>query len=318
MMKMNRSILYFCTIILAITACHKIPEETATSGRLTACVTESYLPLVKKHADEFTSIYTDAKVTLLGVSTREATVDFLNDSVKLVVIDRPFNQEEQTVAAQANLKYRTLKIAEDALAIIVNKSNKIDNISLNTLKDIVNKNIPRWDQLPDSKLTGSIEFVFTDKNSGAYELLKNNFLKLKEDIVPTATVKSQKNVFEYVAANPLAFGIISVACLKSVMSADTASGEIDSSGPVRALSIVSPDSTGQERVNRLNQANIYLGNYPLHYPVYVYFYETHAELAAGFCSYIASAPGQRIILKSGLVPATMPVRLVQLNEKREL
>lgn len=315
---MNRYILYFCIIVLTITGCHKIPEETATSGRLTACITESYLSLVKKHADEFTSLYTNTNVTLSGVSTREAIVNFLNDSVKLVIVDRPFNQEEQSVAAQANLKYRTLKIAEDALAIIVNKSNKIDNISLNSIKDIVNKNISKWDQLPDSKLTGSIDFVFTDKNSGAYELLKNNFLKLKDDIVPTAIVKFQKNVFEYVAANPLAFGIVSVACLKSVMSADTTSGVIDSSGPVRALSIVSPDSTGQERVNKINQANIYLGSYPLHYPVYVYFYETKAELAAGFCSYIASAPGQRIFLKSGLVPATMPVRLVQLNEKREL
>lgn len=311
---MNNYILSFLVFLLLF-GCYKPSQETATSGRLTACVSESHFSLIKKHADEFNSLYTNSNINLFGASTREAIVYFLNDSVKLIVIDRSFNKEEQSVATKADIRYRELKIAEDALAVIVNKSNKITDIPLQSILGIVTRKILQWNQLPESKLSGSIEFVFTDKNSGMYELLKDYFLKLESDIVPSVTVESQNKVFDYVAANPQAFGLVSVTCLKSLMKGDTTTGEINASGPVRALSIVSPDSTGRMNVNRLHQANIYQGTYPLHYPLFLYFDEKNSVLAAGFSSYITSAPGQRIILKSGLVPATMPIRLVHLKQE---
>jgi phosphate transport system substrate-binding protein len=38
-------------------------------------------------------------------------------------------------------------------------------------------------------------------------------------------------------------------------------------------------------------------------------------VAAGFLAFVASAPGQKILLNAGLVPATMPVRLVQITQE---
>ncbi len=309
--KNNHILFLICYII--IFGCTKTEKETATSGQLSICVSESHLSIVRKHIDEFNSLYSRANVSGFGAPTREAIVNFINDSVKLIIIDRPFNKEEQSISAQANFRYQQLKIGEDALVIIVNKLNKLKSIPIQYIEDIITRKISNWNQLTESNLSGPIEFILTGKNSGAYELLKNYFFKIEKEIIPTVSFESQNKVLDYVSTHTRAIGIVSVAYFRTVIG-ETSSKELDTSELVHSLAIVTTDSTGNQVVNRLYQANIYQGLYPLHYPFYIYFNE-RSMLAAGFCSYIASAPGQKIILKSGLVPATMPVRLVQLKQE---
>jgi len=43
--------------------------------------------------------------------------------------------------------------------------------------------------------------------------------------------------------------------------------------------------------------------------------DPRSALPWGFASFLASDRGQRIILKSGLVPATQPVRVVNIKDK---
>jgi phosphate transport system substrate-binding protein len=52
------------------------------------------------------------------------------------------------------------------------------------------------------------------------------------------------------------------------------------------------------------------GTYPLRREVFIVSREARAGLGTGFASFITGDKGQRIILKSGLVPASMPVRIV--------
>jgi phosphate transport system substrate-binding protein len=56
------------------------------------------------------------------------------------------------------------------------------------------------------------------------------------------------------------------------------------------------------------------GSYPLIRDVFVICRESTAGLGSGFASFVAGDVGQRIILKSGLVPATMPLRLVHVKK----
>jgi phosphate transport system substrate-binding protein len=43
--------------------------------------------------------------------------------------------------------------------------------------------------------------------------------------------------------------------------------------------------------------------------------ESFSGLGSGFVSFVAGEKGQRIILKSGLVPATMPIRIIQTKKE---
>ena len=63
------------------------------------------------------------------------------------------------------------------------------------------------------------------------------------------------------------------------------------------------------------QAYIALKNYPMTRPVVLILSEPRMGLASGFTTFISSDRGQRIILKSGIIPATQPVRLVNVRDQ---
>jgi len=56
-------------------------------------------------------------------------------------------------------------------------------------------------------------------------------------------------------------------------------------------------------------------SYPFIREVYAISRETFTGLGRGFIQFVAGDQGQRIILKMGMLPATMPVRLVQIEKE---
>jgi phosphate transport system substrate-binding protein len=61
---------------------------------------------------------------------------------------------------------------------------------------------------------------------------------------------------------------------------------------------------------------VYLGYYPITTPVYIYSREVERDLGDGFIAFVTSVAGQKVVQAGGLVPATMPVRLVQLTSRQ--
>ncbi|MEA4950496.1 MAG: phosphate ABC transporter substrate-binding protein, partial [Petrimonas sp.] len=56
------------------------------------------------------------------------------------------------------------------------------------------------------------------------------------------------------------------------------------------------------------------GGYPLIRDIYIIITDASGGLPSGFFNFIAGDRGQRIILKSGLLPANRPIRLVHITE----
>jgi phosphate transport system substrate-binding protein len=309
---MNR--LLIGLLLLSVVGCSRprAPRETATQGTLLVAVSESHAGLIQAVADEFNATYTTAHVSVQAMSTREAIVSLLTDSVRCVVIDRGLNAEERSAAAAAETRFDEMRIAEDALAVVVHPLTGVDTVSVAGVESILTRRTTDWSEVPGSDVTGPITLVMTDRNSGVYELLQTKFLTTREAFAPTVIGRTQDEVLRYVSGNPGAVGVVSLACFKggAIVPKRT---EVMPSKPVRALSFVGPDSTGQRTTLALHQANVHLGKYPWHYPVYFCFSRERSELAAGFVSFIMAARGQQIILNWGLVPVTMPVRLVQLT-----
>jgi phosphate transport system substrate-binding protein len=311
--------------LLGTLSCARPPGESPTRGRLSVVAAESHAPLVRREADLFNSLYAEAHVSVRPATTREAIVALLADSVKLIAVDRPPNEEERQAIAQLGLPIEELRVAEDALALLVNSSNRLESVSIDLAADLLSGRAAEWDGVPGSGLSGAVERVATGRNSGAWELLAGRFFTGSGLAAPTVVAASQREVLERVAANPAALGVASVAAWREPSAnerapeaGDVAAGWARGVGAspaepsLRALAISRTDSLGKPMPGVLHQANIHTGDYPLHYPVYLLF-NKDSLLATGFCAFVASAPGQKLILESGLVPARMPVRLVQLK-----
>jgi len=307
----NKRYLLLPLLLWLLAGCQPPPEETAISGHMHIYVSESHQFLINREADVFQSLYPQAHVTIHAATSRECFVHLINDSVRFVLTDRAMNDEERRIAKEAGMELEEVSIAIDALGLFVNRLNEIDNLSLKTLQQIAEQKITRWEQVPGCRWSGPLMLVTTGRNSGAYELLKNQFLKMQPDLAPAVVVEKQAEVLAHVAKNPQALGLASLACFKDTTLNDLTQG---AEAPVRSLAFMVPDSTGELVRRTLHQYYVYQRTYPLTYPVVVTF-NTKSKLAIGFSAFIASGPGQKIVTKIGLGPATMPVRYVQFKKE---
>jgi phosphate transport system substrate-binding protein len=295
----------FLTVILV--GCEDERKETPTKGRVTVVTAESVAPLIKEEKAKFEELYPQAHVELLEATTREAVARFFNDSIKVIVTSRPFNSEERAVAKKANMEFGEYKIAIDGIAIIVHPSNPITQLRTTQLDSILNGTITTWKEFGSKRFDGNIQLCLPSRNSGTYEVVSQKILHGKNFAVPAMVGASTSEVIQFVSQHQYAIGMTGLNWLP------------DSQKKVGVLELAdpnAPDSLGTRgQYFKPCQAYVYQQYYPLTRDVYVYSRTDPYSVGNGFLAFIRDAPGQKIVLNSGLVPATMPVRLVQLTNK---
>ncbi|MBI5214971.1 MAG: substrate-binding domain-containing protein [Ignavibacteriae bacterium] len=303
---------YSLVFVLALTffGCWKERKETTTKGEVDVFVDESVFPVIKQQEEKFESLYAQAKVNLHSLTTREAIVRFLNvETTKVIITFRPMNGEEQSVAQRAGLKFQEMKIALDGVVLIVNKANPVESLRTTQLDSIFRGVTTKWNELGWKNSSYSIGTSIPDQNSGAFEVMAVKILH-GEKFGPVANITSSADsLIEYVEQYENGLGFLSIGQLRGK----------DENVKILAISNPNaPDSLHREgEYFTPHQAHMYRGYYPITSEVYVYSRADKFNVGTGFVSFIASAAGQKYFLNYGLVPATMPVRLVELT-KREI
>ena len=107
--------------------------------------------------------------------------------------------------------------------------------------------------------------------------------------------------------NENAIGFISMAWI--TVSNDT----LDESVKPLKIAAVDPNTGAIGNYVGLHQGYIANKTYPLTTEVFIITSDYSMNLSVGFSSFMTSYDGQRIVLKSGLVPVTQPVKIIQLN-----
>jgi len=296
-----RTIVSTLVISTLFFGCENSGKTTSTTrGEIRVVFDESLQPAFQRQVDDFQSTYTDAKVHPQYREAREAVVDFVNDSVRVIGMGRPFNAEEKSVLKEAEIEYQTYEVALDAVVVIVHKKNPLAELRMSQLDSIFSGTLTRW---PDRK--GTIEPVMGDINSSVYEMVRDSVLKGKASVITATRVVPSPKLIDYVSTIKNSIGLVGLSWLR---------GHEDE---VTVVRLSMPDSTGKPgKYYSPAQAYIYQRNYPLFRMVYMYNREIQRDVSLGFIAYMAGVQGQKIFLNSGLVPVTMPVRLVELTSKQ--
>lgn len=288
----------------------KFTDETPTRGNTRIAVDESYQLLADAELFTFQSLYKDAKVNPVYLSEDSILRLFLADSVKVIISSRKLTDNEDAYLKAKSIIPRTTKIAYDALAFIINKSNPDPFIRYNMLRDIFTGKTSKWKQINSQSKLGDIKVVFDNPGSNNVRTIMNKFGMTGSLPGYCYTVSKNSEVISFVENHPEALGIISVNWISDTR--DSISHSFLSK--IKVVSVTSEyDSDGGEFYSP-HPAYIANKEYPFIREVYTINRETFAGLGTGFTSFVAGDPGQRIILKMGMVPATMPVRLIEIKK----
>lgn len=283
-------------------------SDTPTSGNLKVSCDESFEPLMQAQADTYTTLYQNAHVNINYKTETEAINDLLNDSCKVIIVSKELTDEQQQYFKSKTVVVRPLKIAIDAVALIVNKSNPDSLLKLSQFNDILNGKINSWDAITKENTAGAISVVFDNAGSSNARFLKEKFLDNKNFPSNCFAVKSNKEVIDYVSKQKNAIGVIGVNWISD--EDDTTAMSFYNQIKVMALS---NDTATDKDYYLPYQAYIALNQYALTRDVFLISRESHNGIGTGFASFVGGDQGQRLVRLKGLLPATMPVRLIKVK-----
>jgi phosphate transport system substrate-binding protein len=282
------------------------PTDTTTSGEVNIIVDESFQKLFDTQIYTFESLYDKAKVHVKYLPENDALQRMMNDSCKVVVMCRDITKEERKKFEAANLFPISTKIAEDAIALLVNPENPDSTLTVEKVKSILLGNDSLWNQINKGSGLGKINVVFDNAGSANARYMQDTLLKGEKFSKNTFAVKSNPEVIEYVSKNKNALGVLSVNWISDRDDSTTT----NFLKKVKVLAISKDAST---EAYKPYQAYIKTKDYPFTRNVYMINRQTRAGLGMGFVSFVAGDKGQLMILKAGLIPAIAPVRIVQIN-----
>lgn len=284
------------------------PLDTPTSGFINITADESLRPLIEAQIAAFEGIYAQADIECSYVSESDAVDELMKDSARLAIVTRKFTVDEKKYfTEQMKFNPPEITIATSAIALVVNRQNTDSLISLEEIKAILQGKITTWDQLGNKSKAG-IEIVFDSPNSGMIRHLKDSIGQVDKLPANCFAASNNEAVIDLVSKNINALGLIGVEWISD--KNDSLSNSFLNKIKVVGVS-VSKDSTHYQPY----QAYIALKQYPLTRKVTILCREARTGLGNGFIAFVASERGQRIVLKMGLVPATMPLRIVKINKE---
>lgn len=309
---MNR--FFYCFLLITIfLSCEdkKILTDTPTSGRITVVADENYKPLLDSEVMIFESHYPEAKINMIYKPASEVVKAMEDDSVRMIITASPVDTAYyKSFFARKEYTPTHSFIAKDAVALIANNNRKGLKLTTEELKKICAGQITDFSQLSHGGSSGKITLVFDHVGSSTVEYIQDSLLK---DLALTSNAFAQKNnleVMNYVQANKNALGVIGVNWISDNQDEENlAFSEHIFPVELRDASLSSyyyPPHPG------------YIAShlYPMRRLMRATLKENGAALGRGFLNFMTGDIGQRIVLKAGLVPATIVTRVVQFKKEK--
>jgi phosphate transport system substrate-binding protein len=280
----------------------KSNKESILKGTATIFVDETLTPIIEDQVAIFESNY-DAKIKIVSMSESEAVISLFKEKSGIAVLTRNLTLNENKIFGQKKITPKITKFATDAIAFISNKSNKDTLVELKSIIEFMQGK-------PNSSIKG---LVFDNPNSSTVRYM-NELAGIKA--IPEKGVysfKSNQEVIKFVAQNSGMIGVVGVNWLSQPMP--------DMQQYVDKVNVLSVKSLTGVNYYSPSQNNIAEGKYPLARDLYIINGQGYSGLGMGFASFVAGDIGQRIILKSGLLPVRMPGRKINIrneinNEKK--
>jgi phosphate transport system substrate-binding protein len=312
-MKIRHSVIFF--IVLGIlTNCGKLNRnpysDTPTTGIINIGVDETFKNITDAELMVFGGIYTYTKITPIYATEEQCLNMLIADSVRLILAYRPLHESEKEIFRNRQITPRELKIAKDAIAVIVHPENADTLLTMKVLKGILTGQINNWNQINENSASGNIDLIFDNKKSSILQFVVDSICGDAALSKNAYALDSTVDVVNYVAGHRNAIGFIGV----SLVSDTDDSTQMSFLKRIKVASLSKNDQPSADNSFKPYQAYIYNGDYPLIRDVWAINAEPRNGLATGFTSFLASDRGQRIILKSGIIPAVAPVRIVNIRK----
>lgn len=336
MMKHYLYLTAVCLLLIMAGACTRTTQKY-NEGSVMLYSDEGFQNFMEQEREVFEYQYPGAYVITNYMSELDVINGLLKDSCAIGVVSRKLTQQQIDYIREHNKKIvRQEPIAVDAVALIVNKENPIEGVSVQDIKDLFSGEIDTWRQMGWNDTT-QIRIAFDREGSANVSYIEDNFLpkggKFRTNVYAQG---SSQDVIKLVEQDKAAIGLISVSWLgdnlervrgelskenldsNKIKDLEKETDEIviDFTDKVKVLKV---RNDNELEGYRPSQANIYGDEatgkplYPLMRTVYIVSTAANNSVGHSFYSFVTGFIGQKILLMTGILPYHVHPRVVQLE-----
>ena len=290
--------------------------DTYASGKMTLMCDESFSPIVEEELAVFHAMYPDAHVTAKYTNEIDAFNALMKQDVHLIITARNFSDKQLAYFKSNKIQPRYFPLGYDGLAFIINTANVDSCITVKDIKRILSGQATKWNEINKGSKLGTIDVVFDNKQSAAVRWAVDSILGGKPiNSSNISAVKTSAEVIKYVEKTPNAIGIIGSNWPND--KRDTTNVTFKKN--ITVMSVCSVPNAKATEMNSWKPYQLYLldGRYPFARTVYALLADPFHGLPVGVANFMQSPQGQKIILKSALLPyrGDLEWRSVQVSDE---
>jgi len=195
---------------------------------------------------------------------------------------RKMKMDEKMKLQDAGKAFTEKIIAYDALAVILNPSNKVNQLTREQLEAIYTGKIINWKEVGGDDMP--IVLYSRETSSGTYEFFREHVLNKKNFATSALLMPATGAIVQSVSQTKGAIGYVGLAYLESHIKAIKVSYDA-------GKTYVSPSVE-----NARNKS------YPITRPLYYYYLNSAEKSVKPFVDFVLSPEGQKIVGDIGFVP----------------
>ena len=257
------AIVIFSVVFMASLIGFSYAEDLKIDGSTTV------LPIAQKAAEVFMKKNPNIKVFVSGSGSGTGIKALIDGTTNIATSSREAKDKEVASAKEKNVTLASHKIALDGIVPVVHPSLKINDITVEQLRDIYNGKIKSWNELggPDRP----ISVVSRDTSSGTYEVWEEKILKGDKVRADALLVASSGQTIQTIAQNKFAIGYVGIGYLEKSIKELKVGGKSASANSVRDNS------------------------WPIARPLFMYTKGKPSGTIAKFIDFMLSKEGQKVV-----------------------
>jgi phosphate transport system substrate-binding protein len=261
--------LVLCLSQILLSGCNRERAGVSVVG------STSVQPFAEALAEEFMASHSAEKVFIQGGGSTAGIQAVLTGAAQVGMSSRKLEESEKTLIA--------VPIIYDAIAVIVHRTNPLENLSMDQIRNIYAGKITRWKEVGGRDR--AITVVTREEGSGTRETFQNLVMGKNVEISLGALVQDSNGAIRQVVSDdPNAIGFISLGLVNE---------------RVKALKMDGIEATVQ---------NVRARRYRIVRPFLFVFKSSPQGVAKDFLDYALSPKGQELLMREGLVSMGQDLR----------
>ncbi len=265
---------------------------TVSAGQnLTIKGSDTMVILGQRWAERYMNANPGVAIQVTGGGSGTGIAALLNKTTDIANSSRPIKDKERQDALKNGVEAYEYRVAMDALAVVVNAQNSINELTMKQVMGIYIGAINNWKQVggPDA----SILRYSRESNSGTYVFFKEHVLQNKDYAADCQTMPGTSAVSEAVSRDAGGIGYGGVAYFASQPSLKILAIKKDENSPA----IYPLLSNGQ-----IDFPSVWEERYPIARFLFMYTAGKPQGVTREYLDWILGPEGQRIVDEIGYVP----------------